>query len=323
MSITDKELEKFEEIYRVPEPVRKYTQRLFTEEEIQFAVNAKPVFGADEVPEDFLKKEYQRGFLNLVDETRTKYRLSDYSGFMDVYVVREFDDWRRRFTNEERKEIDWQYFHSSFDKKAAVPGEAPSEDEVWPLDEVLDFIDHHEGQIYLNNCDCRSFAGDCGMPRHTCITWRGGINTYADRGMAQKLTKEEAKEKVKEFDKAGLMHTLQVGGDVICNCCGDCCYLSRGREILGSGGSWPLAHYIVSIDSDKCVGCGLCAKRCWRKVFTIEKDGTVRKAVPDTSKCVGCGLCVNSCPKQALNLEPHKFPKWPVQKNVAPPSGDH
>lgn len=319
MAFTEKELEQFNRVYGVPQDMAKYTERLFTPEEIRFALTAPSEIRVDgkqtlagddkEIGETFLQSEYRRGFLNLKDEKRDAYVLSDYAGFMDVYVVREFEDWQQRFTKEERHEIDLAYFHASFDPKAKEKETAPTRDEVWPLDEVLDFIDRHEGQIYLNNCDCRSFAGDCGKPRHTCITWLGGINTYADRGMSEKLTKEQAREKVREFDRAGLMHTLQADGDVVCNCCGDCCYLSRGRDILQSGGSWPKAHYIVSFEKDPCIGCGLCTRRCWRGVFTIRD----KKAVLDTSRCVGCGLCVNSCPKKALSLVPHQFPQWKVK----------
>ncbi|HUM84129.1 MAG TPA: 4Fe-4S binding protein [Lachnospiraceae bacterium] len=301
-ALTAEERKQFSITYSVPDKMNKFIPRLFTDREIHFALGIKESFGKEQCPEEFLKQEYQRGFISLTDDTRKSYRLSGYAVFMDVYVVREYDDYISRFKKEERMEIDDCYFHRSFDPKAARTGYAPSEDEVLTLDETLELIERHDGPIFLNPCDCRSFAGDCGKPRLTCVTYRGGINTYADRGISVCLTKEEARRKEIEFDRAGLMHTFQ--GNTICNCCGDCCYLSRGRKIIGSGGSWPKSHHIIRFFSDRCLHCGLCEKRCWKEVFQMEEAGLH----VDRSKCIGCGLCVNSCPGKALMLEEHKFP---------------
>lgn len=314
------QLDIFMEKYKVPKDVCGYVPRLFTEKEIIFAVRAPQTFGIMDVEEIFrgteyegmiqnsqdaeqyLTKEYRRGFLNLVDDTRTLWKLSDYASFMDVYVVREYEDYISRFTKQEREDIDKKYFNASFAPRAQHPEYAPTNDEVFTLQEILDFIDKKEGQIYLNNCDCRSFAGDCKKLRLTCISYRGGINTYADRGMSKKLSKEEAKEMVRLFDNAGLMHTTN--GETICNCCGDCCYLSRGREILGSGPNWPLAHHVVKFWKEKCINCGRCIHRCWMNVFD-KNNGAI---TVDTTKCVGCGLCVNTCPGSALSMEDKTYP---------------
>lgn len=53
----------------------------------------------------------------------------------------------------------------------------------------------------------------------------------------------------------------------------------------------------LRIDGSKCVGCGLCAKRC--PVRNIEmKDGRARAR----ADCIFCYRCVNLCPRKAIRL---------------------
>lgn len=52
------------------------------------------------------------------------------------------------------------------------------------------------------------------------------------------------------------------------------------------------------IDSEKCVGCGLCSDCC--RFHAIDYDGMAYR-VNDVS-CDGCGVCVYVCPQKALTL---------------------
>ena len=56
---------------------------------------------------------------------------------------------------------------------------------------------------------------------------------------------------------------------------------------------------IVSIDSQKCVGCGLCVKFCPIEMVKIDSDS--QKAVK-CELCHGTPLCVEACPTGALEL---------------------
>ena len=50
------------------------------------------------------------------------------------------------------------------------------------------------------------------------------------------------------------------------------------------------------IDTDNCVGCGLCKDN--GPVEAIEADGDKFKI--DAEKCVDCGSCAGNCPNSAI-----------------------
>ena len=53
----------------------------------------------------------------------------------------------------------------------------------------------------------------------------------------------------------------------------------------------------LKINTDKCVGCGICAKNCPAHNLKL----TEGKAAAG-SQCTMCYRCVNNCPKQAITL---------------------
>lgn len=60
----------------------------------------------------------------------------------------------------------------------------------------------------------------------------------------------------------------------------------------------------LRVDSDRCVGCGLCVKSCPVQNLRLEE----KKAVP-LNECVLCYRCVNLCPKKAISLFGEKPPE--------------
>ena len=54
----------------------------------------------------------------------------------------------------------------------------------------------------------------------------------------------------------------------------------------------------VTIDKEKCTGCGSCVDAC--PVDALKLDGD--KAVVDEDTCIDCGTCVDECPVEAISL---------------------
>ena len=62
------------------------------------------------------------------------------------------------------------------------------------------------------------------------------------------------------------------------------------------------SNYFSQVDSELCVGCGICVKRCNMDAITIID----KKAIVDRDRCIGCGLCISTCPEEAMQLIPKK-----------------
>ena len=69
--------------------------------------------------------------------------------------------------------------------------------------------------------------------------------------------------------------------------------------------------------TDKCVGCGLCAKNCPTNTIKME-DG---KPVWTNKVCIHCMACINKCPKEAIEFakksqgkERHVCPEYPYKE---------
>ena len=55
----------------------------------------------------------------------------------------------------------------------------------------------------------------------------------------------------------------------------------------------------LSLDSEKCVGCGSCVEVCPHAVFAIEEK---KARILDKDACIECGACKKNCSFGAINV---------------------
>ncbi len=83
-----------------------------------------------------------------------------------------------------------------------------------------------------------------------------------------------------------------------CFCCSCCCVttLFKYRNSDYQNVLNRMDGVSVSVNRDKCVGCGSCFKVCIYDGLKLDKGKSMN--VPD--KCIGCGRCESACPEKAI-----------------------
>ncbi|HEY5502357.1 MAG TPA: 4Fe-4S binding protein [Candidatus Anoxymicrobiaceae bacterium] len=155
--------------------------------------------------------------------------------------------------------------------------------------------------VGIAHCACREAEEKCDAEREACMVFDTQCDMLVERGFARYLTKDEMKEKLREFDKAGLVHNVNNSQDklqFICNCCRCCCGFLRSVAQLNLTGFLATSGFLPSLAEDDCSGCAVCEDRC--PVSAIELVDELPAI--DEARCIGCGLCVTGCDTGALAL---------------------
>lgn len=176
---------------------------------------------------------------------------------------------------------------------------------VIPPSEASKIIDE-ASFISVMRCPCRStghLAGTpCDYPLDVCFHMNDYARYQVEYGFAREVTKEWAKETIKDCEERGLVHaTDNFGGEgnMLCNCCPCHCIALVGFAQAEQVPRMAKSGFLCSVDAGRCEGAGLCVEKCSYGAISVENSG----AKVNEDRCLGCGLCVSSCPNSALFLE--------------------
>jgi Na+-translocating ferredoxin:NAD+ oxidoreductase subunit B len=190
---------------------------------------------------------------------------------------------------------------TKFSRIIPIQEEVGSDPGILPYQKVYDMIDK-ASVVGIATCACRDMERKCDAPREACMLFDETCTYLVERGFGRYISKEEMKEKLREFDEYGLVHQInnvQERLTFVCNCCTCCCGLLRMSLEWGNPRVFATSGFTPVVDVELCTGCGICAdERCPVQAMEV-LDGL---AVVDRGRCIGCGLCVTGCPEGALRL---------------------
>lgn len=188
------------------------------------------------------------------------------------------------------------------------------EDLVLPSEVLRHFIERSTYRFIMNSCLCRN-SEDCkDYPHDLGCIFLGKATLSIDPRLGRMASKEEAFEHLKRCEEAGLVHligrnkidsvwmSVRPKEDLltICNCCPCCCLWKVVPQLDPSISSKlkRMPGVSLSVDGERCIGCGKCVKGCYVKAITLVGG----KAVIDQDLCKGCARCAHSCPEKAITL---------------------
>ncbi len=155
--------------------------------------------------------------------------------------------------------------------------------------------------------------------KEICISLGTAAKFMVRRGFAEHRTKEQLLlilEQAKGLSLTHITDNIRYKPSFICNCCSCCCELLGG---VNQGFPMGIAktNYTLQVNSETCVGCGLCKKAC--NVTALElldmENGKTKKQIQVISdNCLGCGACISSCPTKSLSLVPAERSEIPERK---------
>lgn len=177
-----------------------------------------------------------------------------------------------------------------------------TESRILAFDDVSTLVDGARN-IAVTKCSCRAIDGACGKPIDVCIQLDRAADYSIERGTGRQLSREQALRMLEKCEEAGLVHVAenkQAVGNVICNCCRDCC-INWASVRTGLGKFVAPSRFRAAIHADDCNGCELCVDRCFFGAMTMV-DGDTLAAVEE-EKCMGCGVCRPACPTDAITMQ--------------------
>jgi len=207
-------------------------------------------------------------------------------------------------------ETDWADFSKKVEE--ILPGSVirviPVNVSIDSNSQILAFEDVRElvasaRSLAVTKCSCRVISGGCGKPLEVCLQLDRAADYAIERGTGKRLSKEEALSMLKMCEEEHLVHVAEnkrASGNVICNCCADCC-MNWASLRTGLGKFCAPSRFRALVGVEACNGCQECLDVCFFDALGMDSQGGV--AAVDAAKCMGCGLCQAACPIDAISMQ--------------------
>ena len=155
--------------------------------------------------------------------------------------------------------------------------------------------DHN--RFWVSNCGCREGRIQCARSRmDVCLTFSGG--DFASGSGKKEVTLADVESILHEAEVKNLVarpfrNGAKTETDGICFCCDDCCgYFLNPAEKCDKG------ELIAQTDFAACTHCGICEEACYFKARKMRDD----QLTVNSDRCYGCGLCVTVCPEECIRM---------------------
>jgi ferredoxin len=274
--------------------------------------NLKAAFKIDFSPDELsanLEEMFQKGVIrrSIGADGRPRFGIAMLAIGMFEYQVdqltRELAEMIRRYFDEAFGE---EFFRSSLPQlrtsphlKAIVP-----EYIVDTYDNMRHFITHTKEPLYAANCVCKQaealLGNPCRQTRNIEVCLMIGESNHWARNRARKISPDECLAILDMAEKKGMV--LQPGNSrkpsCICICCGCCCGVLTTAKKDPRPARFFATNYFARIDQARCMGCGVCVKRCPMDAIVADAE----TFLVDRDRCIGCGLCVTTCKPEAAAL---------------------
>ncbi|MDR2088975.1 MAG: C-GCAxxG-C-C family protein [Clostridiales Family XIII bacterium] len=264
-------------------------------------------------PTEFLIRKYRQGFLMKdpagdPEDEKASYIVGGFAARIDCCMRGEREFWNALPQTVRNAYVGYLQDVDIWAVPYYLKGHTDDVMRVIPFEEAVKVVKNVPGDyaFSVKECDCRIYNGYvCDHPIDVCLHWKKQpeINTSLDRGYARPISKEAAIGVLRNAYESGLIHSYGESLGGFCNCCVCCCWAFKNMDKLRAKGYnpreiWYRTDYVIAVDEEKCVNCGLCAKRCG--FAALKKGESAIEA--DEEKCWGCGACRPVCPKDALSV---------------------
>ncbi|MFB0565620.1 MAG: ATP-binding protein [Candidatus Aminicenantaceae bacterium] len=309
-------LKNFTKRFKVPQKLRKYIIKIFSEDEI-IILNllsereeriSSITAGFPGVKSSTLKSLFRKGYLlRRMKESEQYYESNTFDQIIKRFVNH---DQKYLKLNDKEKILFQDYVAELYLER--MRGSHKPVYRVIPIGQVIQdkrqLIPQFQAIYYLQkatvlsviDCICRTTFNRCGKPRRVCLALGEQAKFFIERGIGEEVDTRRGLEILRISEENGLVHSVDNRKDpnFLCNCCECCCVFVQGLKKHGIFTSIGKSGFVASKDSKKCDQCGICIEKCIFEAISYENE----HIKIDQGKCFGCGLCAFNCSQQAIKL---------------------